>query len=160
MRHKKATKKLNKPVGHRRSMLNNLLTQLYTHESIISTDAKAKVVKSLADKLIHQAKSQTVAVRRRLHSQVADPLVLKKLVDDIAQRYPDVSSGFTRITRLGSRQGDNALLAKLELTNKSLVNQLVQKANPEPNKTVSKKPANQTVKKTNKVKTVDSKNKK
>src|SRR3989304_65860 len=139
MRHQMATKKLNRAVGPRRSLLNNLLAQLFTYESIATTEAKAKTVKAFADRLIYQAKPQTMAVRRRLQSKLTDPLVLKKLVDDIAQRYPGVSSGFTRISRLGPRRGDSALMVKLELIKKGLINKPVQKSEKDESEVTKKK---------------------
>jgi len=77
MRHQMATKKLNRAVGPRRSLLNNLLAQLFTYESIATTEAKAKTVKAFADRLIYQAKPQTMAVRRRLQSKLTDPILPK-----------------------------------------------------------------------------------
>ncbi len=116
MRHRMTTKRLNMPVGRRKAVLRSLLTQLYMQESIVTTKARGMTVKMLADRLIHQAKPRTVHTRRRLSRMVTDPQALKKLVDDLAVRYQDLSSGFTRIVPLGSRRGDNTLMVKLELT--------------------------------------------
>ena len=115
MCHRQTTKKLNRPVNPRRALINNLLIQLYTYGSIRTTQAKAKAVKPLADRLIYKAKSNTLHVRQQLNAMLSNPKIIKKLVEQIAPQYTGKNSGFTRIVRLGQRRGDNSMMVKLEL---------------------------------------------
>ncbi len=115
MRHRMTTKKLNRPVGPRKALVKNLLTQLYMNEAIVTTHAKAKTVQPIAEHLIHMAKPRTLGVRRHIGQLITDQVILKKLVDTIAPRYYHVSSGFTRVIKMGQRRGDNTMMSRLEL---------------------------------------------
>ena len=134
MRHRVAGKRLNRSSGNRRALRRNLLTALFHHERIETTEAKAKAVRGQAEKLITLAKrglaaeqedpSRGVHARRlaagRLTRWVTQPDgtrvdILEKLFDDIAPRYEDRPGGYTRIYKLGSRKGDAALMVVLEL---------------------------------------------
>ena len=99
-------------------MLKNLATSLFAHESITTTDVKAKEAKKFAERLITYAKEANLAKRRLAAGYIRDKAVLKKLFDDIAQRYAERQGGYTRIVKLGNRPGDNAPLAFLELVEK------------------------------------------
>jgi large subunit ribosomal protein L17 len=118
MRHRKKVKKLGRDNKHRTSMLRNLVTSLFAHESIRTTDAKAKEGKRRAERLITYAKEGSVAKRRLAARYVQDKVVLKKLFDEIAPRYAERQGGYTRIIKLGNRVGDNAPLSVLELVEK------------------------------------------
>lgn len=118
MRHRKKVKQLGRRNKHRISMLKNLVTSLFAHESVITTDAKAKEGRRFAERLITYAKEGSLAKRRLAAGYVRDKAVLKKLFDDIAPRYVERQGGYTRVAKLGNRRGDNASLAILELTEK------------------------------------------
>lgn len=118
MRHRKKVKKLGRRNKHRLSMLKNLVTSLFTHESITTTDVKAKEAKKLAERLITYAKEGSLGKRRLAAGYIRDKGVLKKLFEDIAPRYAERQGGYTRIMKLGNRSGDNASLSVLELVEK------------------------------------------
>ena len=134
MRHRKAGKKLGRSSGHRRALRANMLTALFQHGRVETTEAKAKAVRGQAEKLITLAKrglaaegddpSRGVHARRlaagRMTRWVIEPDgnrldVVKKLFEDIAPRYADRPGGYTRIYKLGPRKGDAAPMALLEL---------------------------------------------
>ncbi len=118
MRHRKKVKKLGRNNKHRHSMLKNLVTSLFGHESITTTEAKAKEGRRFAERLITYAKEGSLAKRRLAARHIRDKAVLRKLFDDIGPRYAERQGGYTRIAKLGNRQGDNASLAILELVEK------------------------------------------
>ncbi|MBX6377339.1 MAG: 50S ribosomal protein L17 [Clostridia bacterium] len=96
-------------------MQRNLVTSLLAHERIITTEARAKAVRSDVDRLIRLARRGDLAARRRAYAYLLDKDVVRKLFDAIGPRYADRSSGYTRIIRLGPRRGDAAPMAVLEL---------------------------------------------
>jgi large subunit ribosomal protein L17 len=95
-------------------MFRNQLTQLFAHERIITTVAKAKDLRPQAEKMVTLARTGTLASRRRILSSISDADVVRKLFDDIAPRFADRPGGYTRIMRLGRRRGDGAELAIIE----------------------------------------------
>ena len=115
MRHRKAGRKLGRSSGHRRALYRNLVTELFRHERIKTTEAKAKAVQPKAEKLITLGKRGTLHARRLAAGRLNDPEILKKLFDEIAPRYEERAGGYTRILKLGHRQGDNAAMALIEL---------------------------------------------
>ena len=115
MRHRKAGGKLGRSSGHRRALYRNLVTELFRHERIKTTEAKAKAIQPKAEKLITLGKRGTLHARRLAIGRLNDPEILKKLFDEIALRYTDRAGGYTRILRLGHRQGDNASMVLIEL---------------------------------------------
>lgn len=116
MRHNLSGRKLNRTTAHRKMLERNLVTALFEHERIQTTVVKAKVARSLAERLITFAKRGDLHARRQAARKVNDPQVLRKLFDEIAPRYAERPGGYTRILRLhGPRQGDGAELAILEL---------------------------------------------
>jgi len=115
MRHRKAGRKLNRSSGHRRALYKNLITELFRHEKIKTTEAKAKAIQGKAEKLITLAKRGDLHARRQAMAMLTDPAVAKKLFDSLAPRYEERSGGYTRLFRLGPRQGDGAPMAVLEL---------------------------------------------
>ena len=134
MRHRVAGKRLNRSSGHRKALRRNLVTALFHHERVETTEAKARAVRGQAEKLITLAKRGLVAeqeepargvhARRlaagRLNRWVVEPDgtvvdILEKLFSDIAPRYEDRPGGYTRIYKLGLRKGDAAPMVLLEL---------------------------------------------
>jgi large subunit ribosomal protein L17 len=101
--------------AHQRLMLNGLASQLFVHERINTTEAKAKAVRPVAEKLITFAKKGDVAARREVLKQITDRDVVHKLFSEIGPRYAERSGGYTRILKLGPRKGDAAPMALIEL---------------------------------------------
>ena len=96
-------------------MFRGLVTDLLKHERIRTTEAKAKAVRGLAEKMITLGKSGTLAARRRVLGYVYDKDTAGKVFDDLAARYADRPGGYTRIVRVGPRPGDGATIVILEL---------------------------------------------
>ena len=119
MRHLKAGRKLNRSASHRRALFRNLVTALFERERIRTTDAKAKEVRRLAERMITLGKRGTLAARRRALTFIQKRAVVKKLFDDIAPRFKDRAGGYTRAIKIGLRHGDAAPLSVLELTTRA-----------------------------------------
>jgi large subunit ribosomal protein L17 len=122
MRHQVAGHKLGRSSGQRTALRRNLMTELFRHERIRTTRAKADSIRGAAEKLITTAKHGTAAgeikavnARRLVAARLNDPEVVKKLFDDIAPRYASRPGGYTRIVKLGPRLGDAAEMVLLEL---------------------------------------------
>ena len=115
MRHKVAGRKLGRDTGHRRAMYRNLVTDLLGYEKITTTEAKAKEVRGLAEKMITLAKEGGLNSRRRALSFIIDKKVVEKVFAELALRYAERPGGYTRITKLGPRLGDGAAMVQLEL---------------------------------------------
>jgi len=115
MRHKLAGRKLNRRTGHRWALYRNQVTALLAHERIVTTEAKAKEVRSLAEKMITLGKDGSLASRREALSFVTDKRVVDKLFAEIAPSYADRNGGYTRLLKLGPRPGDSAPMAQIEL---------------------------------------------
>ena len=101
--------------AHERLLLANLATQLFAHRRITTTEAKAKRVRPLAERLITFAKRGDLAARRRVLTVVRDKGVVHELFTDIAPVMAERQGGYTRITKIGNRKGDNAQMAVIEL---------------------------------------------
>ncbi len=101
--------------AHERLLLANLATQLFEHRSITTTEAKAKRVRPLAERLITFAKRGDLAARRRVLTVVRDKSVVHELFTEIAPAMAERHGGYTRITKIGGRKGDNAPMAVIEL---------------------------------------------
>ena len=115
MRHLKKGRKLNRSNAHRQAMMRNMAVSLFRHERIETTDAKAKTIRSFAERLITLAKRGDLHARRLAYRHVRDQDILKKLFGDIGPRYAERPGGYTRIFKLGNRRGDNAPLSMIEL---------------------------------------------
>ncbi|SRR3990170_463392 len=115
MRHRVAGRKFDRPTDQRLALFRGQVTDLLRHEKIQTTEAKAKEVRALAEQIITLGKDATLHSRRQALRFVTDPDVVKKVFDDIAPRYADRRGGYTRILKLGPRQGDGARMAQLEL---------------------------------------------
>jgi large subunit ribosomal protein L17 len=115
MRHNIAGKSLGRSSGHRRAMYRNLVTSLLRREKIVTTEAKAKQVRSLAEKMITLGKKSGLHSYRQVLAFIIDKKVTAKVFSELAPRYQERSGGYTRITKLESRLGDNAPMVQLEL---------------------------------------------
>ena len=115
MRHKLAGRKLGRTTAHRWALYRNQVTALLAHEKITTTEAKAKEIRSLAEKMITLGKNGDLASRRRALAFITDKKVIEKLFNDIAPDYADRDGGYTRLVKLGPRPGDNAPMVQIEL---------------------------------------------
>jgi large subunit ribosomal protein L17 len=117
MRHKRKGRKLGRTSAHRKAMLINMATALFQHENIQTTVAKSKELRRTAEKLITLAKRgpDDLHARRMAARKIHDKEILKKLFDDIGPRYADRNGGYTRVIKLGTRLGDGAPMAVIEL---------------------------------------------
>jgi large subunit ribosomal protein L17 len=123
MRHNIAGYKLGRTSDERKALFRNLIRDLYIHERIITTEAKARAVRADAEKLITKAKRSLVDGGNRVHAQrqvvsfLNDKTVAKKVFDELAPRYQERPGGYVRILKMGKRHGDGAEMAVLELVN-------------------------------------------
>ena len=115
MRHRRAGRKLGRTTAHREMMMRNLVTSLFLYEKIITTAAKAKELRSVAEKMVTLAKREDLHARRQAAEVLNDDKALKKLFDTLGARYRERNGGYTRITKLDYRMGDGAPLAAIEL---------------------------------------------
>jgi large subunit ribosomal protein L17 len=118
MRHRKDGYKLGRLTQHRWAMFRNLLTGLFRHERIETTEAKAKAVRGLADHIVTLAKRENLHARRQVLSLVPDTEVVGRIFDTIVARFGDRRGGYTRIIRAGVRRGDAAPMVLLELVDR------------------------------------------
>ena len=115
MRHRLDGRRLSRPTGHRVAMYRNLATDLLSYEKIVTTEAKAKEVRGIVDKMIGLGKAGTLNSRRQALAFITDRKVVGKLFEELAPRYAQRQGGYTRITKLGPRLGDGAPMVQLEL---------------------------------------------
>jgi large subunit ribosomal protein L17 len=116
MRHRVADKKFNRDSNARKALFTGLLRNLVERGSIVTTQARAKAIKPLADRMVSQAQESTLASRRLLHMTFGKRDVVNTLVDVIAPAMKARTSGFTRITMVGNRRGDNTPMVKIEFS--------------------------------------------
>ncbi|OGO02149.1 MAG: 50S ribosomal protein L17 [Chloroflexi bacterium RBG_13_52_14] len=115
MRHKIAGRKLSRATDHRMALYRNLVTDLLRYEKIVTTEAKAKEARSLAEKMITLGKKGGLPARRQALVVVYDKDVVNKLFAELGPRYAQRAGGYTRVVKLGPRLGDGAPMAQLEL---------------------------------------------
>jgi large subunit ribosomal protein L17 len=115
MRHRIAGRKLGRTTSHRVAMLRNLVTSLLEHEKVKTTDAKAKELRPLAEKLIGLGKRGDLHARRQALSVVRKAEVVKKLFETLSPRYQSRTGGYLRIVKIGFRPGDGAPVSLVEL---------------------------------------------
>jgi len=115
MRHQIAGRRLSRYTSHRWALYRNLVTALLSHGKIITTEAKAREIRGLTEKMITLGKEGTLVSRRRALAFSTDQKVVDKLFEEIAPMYIDRAGGYTRLVKLGPRQGDNAAMAQIEL---------------------------------------------
>ena len=114
MRHRKAGVKLNRTSSHRKAMFRNMVTSLIKHGKIRTTDAKAKELRRWGDKLVTLAKRGDLHARRQALAIVTEAVVVKKLFDEAAERFGNISGGYTRVVKLGRRPGDAASMSLVD----------------------------------------------
>lgn len=124
MRHRVYGRRLGRNTAQRRALFRNLMTELFRHERIRTTQAKALAVRSEAEKLVtvakrghskRQAEQPDVHERRRVAAVLNDLMVVRKLFDEIAPRFSERNGGYTRVLKLGPRLGDGSEMVLLEL---------------------------------------------
>lgn len=125
MRHRVKAKHFNRDTKGRKAMFKNLLSALFQHGAVETTEPKAKAMKRLADKIIGKALPGTIAARRLLERFFGSKSVVNQVVDSVAPAMKGRTSGFTRIVRLGRRRGDDATMVKLELVNPPVQKEVV-----------------------------------
>jgi len=115
MRHGRKVKKLGRTKSHRKAMLANMAASLFMYHIIKTTEAKAKEVRKLAEKLITLAKRGDLHAHRQVYDVIRDRKLVKKIFDEIAPKFNDRQGGYTRVLKLGIRKGDGAPLSVVEL---------------------------------------------
>ena len=119
MRHHVAGRILSRDAGHRKLLFRNLIKELYIHERITTTEAKARAIRSEAERLITKAKhgvnGDRVHAQRQLVAFLNDKTIAKKVFDEFAPRYAARNGGYTRMIKIGKRSGDAAEMVVLEL---------------------------------------------
>jgi len=119
MRHRKAGRKLGRNAAHRKALFRNMVTSLLEHEQIKTTDAKAKELRGVAERMITLAKRGDLHARRQALSVIQSKDVTAKLFGELAERYRERPGGYTRVIKLGHRHGDAAPVSIIELVDRS-----------------------------------------
>jgi large subunit ribosomal protein L17 len=115
MRHKISASRFDRPSGERGLMFRTLVTEILDHEKIVTTEAKAKATQGMAEKMITLGKENSLHSRRQALSFLMDEKVAGKLFSELGPRYADRHGGYTRIVKIGLRQGDGASMVQIEL---------------------------------------------
>jgi large subunit ribosomal protein L17 len=116
MRHKVDGRKFDRNSGARKALFRNLVTQFFMHDRIVTTEARAKEIRRIAEKLITKAKGENVHARRQVLKVIPDKEAVKRLFDIILAKVSDRNTGgYTRIIKIGPRKGDDAPMALLEI---------------------------------------------
>ncbi len=116
MPHQIHQRKFGRETGHRIAMLRNLTVSVLRYERVKTTEAKAKEIRGRVEKMITLAKKNDLTARRAVIAAFPnEPLVVNKLFDEIAPKYADRTSGYTRIVKIGLRRGDAAPIVQIEL---------------------------------------------
>ncbi|EIM64337.1 50S ribosomal protein L17 [Desulfobacter postgatei] len=115
MKHRKSVLKLNRTSAHRKAMFRNMVTSLFKHSSIKTTEAKAKGLRKIADKMITLAKRGDLHARRQAMAVIREKDVVHALFEEVAEKFNSRQGGYTRITKLGPRKGDVAPMVQIEL---------------------------------------------
>ena len=118
MRHRKSRYKLGMRTDHRKATLRNMVTSLLEHERIITTDARAKALRGLADQMITLGKKGDLHARRQALQVIRSKEVIRTLFEDIAPRYTGRDGGYVRVIKKGYRAGDRAAVSVVELVEK------------------------------------------
>ena len=121
MRHGKKVPKLGRTASHRKALLRNMATSLILKEKITTTIDKAKALRPFIEKIISRAKTDTLHNKREVHKKLTERRAVIKLFSDIAPRYGKRPGGYTRIFKLGTRPGDAAEMAIIELVEEEFV---------------------------------------
>lgn len=115
MRHRRAGRKLGRDSSHRKAMMRNLVTSLFKYEQLETTDAKAKEIRPVAEKMITLAKRGDLHARRQALAYIKDKAVTHRLFEELKDRYLDRSGGYVRIIKKGNRKGDGASISVMQL---------------------------------------------
>ncbi len=118
MRHRVAGRKLSRNRSQRKALFKGLINSLVIHGQIKTTESKAKTVRVLVDKLITRGKSGTLQARRIINAFLQNKIAVRKIIDEFSPLFKGRAGGYTRIVRLGKREGDNAMMVRLELVEK------------------------------------------
>ena len=121
MRHGHGLRKLNRTSSHRLAMFRNMAVALLTHEAIKTTLPKAKELRRIVEPLITMGKTPSLANKRLAFARLRDREIVLKLFAEIGPRYAARNGGYTRVLKMGFRQGDNAPMAFMELVDRPLV---------------------------------------
>ncbi len=124
MRHRHGLRKLNRTSSHRLAMFRNMAVSLITHEAIKTTLPKAKELRRVIEPLITLGKEPTVANKRLAFARLRDRDAVVKLFGEIGPRYAARNGGYTRVLKMGFRQGDNAPMAFMELVDRPEVTEV------------------------------------
>jgi large subunit ribosomal protein L17 len=109
-------RKLGRKTGPRKALFKNMIVAVLRYEQIKTTEARAKEIRGQVERVITLAKNGSLAARRQIIAELPDePLVIDKLMNEIAPKYSDRASGYTRIVKIGPRNGDAAPMVQLEL---------------------------------------------
>jgi large subunit ribosomal protein L17 len=119
MNHRKTGRKLSRTSAHRKALLRNMVTSLFEHEQIRTTDAKAKELRGVADKMITLGKRGTLHARRQALQTIRSKEVTSKVFDELADRYRERPGGYTRVIKVGQRAGDAAPMSIIELVDRN-----------------------------------------
>jgi len=141
MNHRNGFNPLSRTTAHRRAMSRNMVTSLFRYERITTTKSKALEVRKSAEKLITRAKEDTVHNRREAAKFIQDEKILNKLFTEIGPRMKERNGGYTRVLKLGYRQGDAADVVILELVDYKLDTDKADKAEKAESKPAKKAPA-------------------
>ena len=115
MRHRAKGRQLSRTSSHRRALLNNMATSLFEHGRVVTTEAKAKELRPFAEKLITLARRGDLHARRLVQRKIKDRETLSRLFSEIGPRFAARPGGYTRILKMGHREGDGADIARIEL---------------------------------------------
>ncbi len=146
MRHRVAGKKLSRDMDHRTALRRNLITELFRHEQIRTTRAKAEAIRADAEHIITLAKrglahddpARAIYARRLANARLNDPAVAEKLFAVLAPRYAERKGGYTQMFKLGLRQGDRAEMVVLQLTDWNKTEEKKDKKKSKPDKAEKK----------------------
>ncbi len=127
MRHNKAGRRLGRTTSHRTAMFRNMVTSFLEHEKITTTDAKAKELRPIAEKMITLGKKGDLSAIRQAASFIRDKKMVTKLFSVIAPRYKEREGGYTRIIKIGQRLGDSSLMSVIELVEEQFTKKEVKK---------------------------------
>jgi large subunit ribosomal protein L17 len=120
MRHRNSSRQLSRKSSHRKAMTSNMAASLFRHEAVVTTLAKAKELRRVAEPLITLAKQDNVARRRHAFARLRDKDIVGKLFSELGPRYQTRPGGYLRILKYGLRQGDNAPMAFVELVDRPI----------------------------------------
>ena len=115
MRHLRAGRNLGRAPSHRSAMVRNMVTSLFKHEQLETTDARAKELRQVAEKMITLAKRGDLHARRRALATIREKAVVHKLFDELKDRFMDRQGGYVRIVKKENRKGDGALISIIQL---------------------------------------------